>query len=265
MGNQNFKKIGCISDAQSEKALNAHAEITSRYNLVDGASQSLEDCDAIIVLGGDGMMLKAMHRYMSTGIPMFGMNLGSIGFLLNEYKSDELLYRLNKTLITEMHPLEMKVIDQKGDKHVALAINEISLLRETNQTAQIRISVNDETRLEALTADGIILATPAGSSAYNFAAYGPIIPLGSNILALTPICPFRPRRWRGALLSQKSKVRFDILEPKKRPVSAVADSAEYRDVASVEILQRNDITINLLFDKDHCFEERVLDEQFSMS
>ena len=213
---QNFKKIGCTSDLQSQKALNAHREIIKHYNLVDGLTQPLDDCDVIIVLGGDGMMLKAMHKYMDSGIPMFGMNLGSIGFLLNEYKPDGLFDRLNNALVTEMHPLEMIAVTQSGQKHVALAINEISLLRETNQTAQIRISVDDETRLESLTADGIILATPAGSSAYNFAAYGPIIPLGSNILALTPICPFRPRRWRGALLSQKARLDLTFLNPTKK-------------------------------------------------
>lgn len=261
--NKKFKKIGCIADLDSEIALTAYKELIERYELLDAKNLPLDHCDLIIMLGGDGMMLRVMHSYMHTGIPIFGMNRGSIGFLLNEYKLDSLMERVHDAEVTKMYPLEMKVTTQDMQVHTELAINEVSLLRETSQTAKIQISVNDEVRLESLVADGVLLATPAGSSAYNFAAYGPIIPLGSNVMALTPICPFRPRRWRGALLSQKSKVRFDIIDHDKRPVSAVADSSEYRDVVAVEVRQRQDIVMNILFDKSNGFEERVLEEQFN--
>jgi len=261
--NMKFKKIGCIADPDSKTATSALDELMKRYELLDAKNLPLDYCDVVVMLGGDGMMLKTMRHYMHTKTPIFGMNRGSVGFLLNEYRPDNLLERLHDAVVTKMYPLEMRATNKDGHIHTELAINEVSLLRETCQTANIKISVNDEVRMENLIADGILVATPAGSSAYNFAAYGPIIPLGSNVLALTPICPFRPRRWRGALLSQKSKVRFDIIDSDKRPISAVADSNEYRNVTSVEVQQRQDIVMNILFDKSNGFEERVMDEQFN--
>lgn len=257
-----FKKIGCIADKDSERCMNAYTVLAEKYELAD-ATERVEDYDAIVVLGGDGMMLKVLHKYMQTNIPMFGMNLGSIGFLLNEYKEYGLLERIEHSANTRIHPLEMKITDKNNNTHTELAINEVSLLRETNQTAHIKISIDGEVRMESLVADGILLATPAGSSAYNFAAHGPILPLRSNVLALTPICPFRPRRWSGALIPCSSRVQFEILEHEKRPVSAVADSTEYRDVKSVKIVQRQDIVINILFDKMNDFEDRVIEEQFT--
>jgi len=182
---------------------------------------------------------------------------------MNDYNPDNLLKRIENGVITKLYPLEMKVKTYDNKIHTAIAINEVSLLREINQAAKIKISINDETRMDFLIADGILVATPAGSSAYNYAAYGPIIPLDAKILALTPICPFRPRRWRGALLSHKSKVRFDILENNKRPVSAVADSTEFRNVKWVEVAEKKNKVLKLLFDKKHVFEERVIKEQFA--
>lgn len=261
MGNK-FQKIGCVADKYSEHCMKTYKVLAEKYGLEDATDRD-GSYDAIVVLGGDGMMLKVLHKYMHTNIPIFGMNLGSIGFLLNEYKEDGLIERLEHSVRTKIHPLEMIVTDENNNTHTELAINEVSLLRETNQTARIKISIDGGVRMEALVADGILLATPAGSSAYNFAAHGPILPLRSNVLALTPICPFRPRRWRGALIPCSSKVQFDILEHGKRPVSAVADFTEYRDVKSVKIVQRQDIVINILFDKTNDFEDRVLEEQFT--
>lgn len=258
-----FKKLGCVVDSTSEVAMSAYNELMEYYDLIDVHNVPLDFCDVIIIIGGDGMMLKAMHRYMHTNIPIFGMNRGSIGFLMNEYKVDGLLERLGNAEMTKLYPLGMRVTTKDKIVHTEMAINEVSLLRETGQAARIQISVNDKVMMEALIADGVLIATPAGSSAYNFAAYGPIIPLGSKLLALTPICPFRPRRWRGALLSHKDRVRFDVIEPEKRPVSAVADASEYRDVRSVEVERRSDIVINILFDRSNGFEDRVLKEQFT--
>jgi len=207
-------------------------------------------------------MLKVLHRYMDSGIPIYGMNRGSVGFLLNVYNPDNLIERLDRATEFELHPLEMKVETIDGQLSTELAVNEVSMLRETNQTAKIKISIDGEERIAALVCDGVLVSTPAGSTAYNFAANGPIIPLGSNILAVTPISPFRPRRWRGALLSHKNTIRFDILDPLKRPVSAVADFNEVRDVLSVEVRERIDISLRLLFDEESNIQERIIKEQF---
>ncbi|WP_084212834.1 NAD kinase [Candidatus Jidaibacter acanthamoebae] len=258
-----YKRIGVMADLNSIVALNAYKEIMKKYDFIDAMSVSPQECDLVITIGGDGMMLKALHRYMDHSTPIYGMNRGSVGFLMNDYVFEDLLDHIDKAVETRLYPLEMRAETLEGEIHAALAVNEVSLLRETNQAAKIRIFVNDEVRLDCLVADGVLIATPAGSSAYNFAAYGPIIPLDANILALTPICPFRPRRWRGALLSHKSRVRLEVLEADKRPVSAVADSTEVRNVRSVEITERKDKVLKILFDKQNMFEERVMKEQFS--
>ncbi len=258
-----YKRIGVMADFNSIVVVNAYKEIMKKYDFVDAMSIAPQDLDLAIAIGGDGMMLKALHRYMDYSTPIYGMNRGSVGFLMNNYKSENLIDYIEKAVETTLYPLEMKVKTLEGQMSTALAVNEVSLMRETNQAAKIRISVNDEVRLSCLVADGVLIATPAGSSAYNFAAYGPIIPLDANILALTPICPFRPRRWRGALLSHKSRVRFDILEAEKRPVSAVADSTEVRNVKWVEVAEMKDKVLRILFDKQNMFEERVMKEQFT--
>ena len=258
---QKFKKIGCISDFTSKVATDSFNRLMKQYKFVDVNSLDV-DCDALVVLGGDGMMLKVLHRFLEKNIPIYGMNRGSVGFLMNPYNEDNLLERLGNAVSVTLHPLEMKVVTSTGEKHTALAINEVSLLRETNQAAKIRISVDDQERLDCLVCDGILVSTPAGSTAYNFAANGPIVPLDSNILPLTPISPFRPRRWRGALLSNNNKINFEIINPEKRPVSAVADFTEFRDVRSVKVQERKDINLKLLFDKKDSIAERIIQEQF---
>jgi NAD+ kinase len=261
-----YKKVGIYADLRSSIALRAYEELTKLYKeFIDIESEGCDGVDVIIAVGGDGMMLKALHNYsMNSQIPVYGLNRGSVGFLLNEYRPQNLLHRINNSIPYRLYPLEMTACDMNGKIHNGLAINEVSLLREINQSAKIKISIDGTTRLDCLIADGILLATPAGSSAYNFAANGPIIPLHASILALTPISPFRPRRWRGALLAHNSLVRFDILEAEKRPVSAVADSLEVRDVTWVEIKENRSKPLTILFDQDHNFDERILSEQFAL-
>jgi NAD+ kinase len=199
---------------------------------------------------------------MRRGAPIFGMHRGSVGFLMNGYSPDGLEERIARAKPVRVRPLAMAARDQAGREHRALAINEVSLLRQSRQTAKIRVSVDGFAQIDELMADGIMLATPVGSTAYNLSAHGPIVPLGAGVLALTPISAFRPRRWRGALLPHAARVRFDILEPEKRPVSATADFTEVRDVASVEVGESTDFTLTMLFDPEHNLEERVLKEQF---
>jgi NAD+ kinase len=244
--------------AETEPARLALAELCRRYPCVPP-----EEADVIVPLGGDGFMLETLHRFLSRGVPIYGMHRGSVGFLMNPYRPDGLCERLATAQPVVLHPLEMLAIDEHGARHRALAFNEVSLLRESRQAAKLRISVDGVVRIEELMADGILLATPVGSSAYNLSAHGPIIPLGAGILALTPISAFRPRRWRGALLRHEAKVRIDALEVDKRPVSAVADFTEARDVVTVEIRENRDIAITLLFDPEFNLEERVFKEQFA--
>ncbi len=252
-----YKKIAFVA-AQIDQALEALNVLTSRYDSVAPA-----EADVIVALGGDGFMLQTMHDYMDLKKPIYGVNRGSVGFLLNEYREDDLLERLAESKVTEVHPLRMRATDGDGNIQEALAINEVSLLRETRQTAKIKISVDGKERLKELICDGVMVATPAGSTAYNLSAHGPVIPIDAALLALTPISSFRPRRWRGALLPRTSKVKFDVLESDKRPVSAVADHIEIRHVKSVEIEESPNDTIFMLFDADHSMDERVLREQFS--
>jgi NAD+ kinase len=219
--------------------------------------------DVIVALGGDGFMLETLHANLHRRAPVFGMNRGSVGFLMNDYAEEGLRERLASAGRAVIHPLQMDAHTEAGQVHSGLAINEVSLLRQTRQSAKLRISVDDRVRLEELSCDGCLLATAAGSTAYNLSAHGPIIPLDASILALTPISAFRPRRWRGALLPHTAKVRFEVLEPDKRPVSATADSFEVRRVAMVEVKERRDIALTMLFDAGRSFEERVLAEQFA--
>ncbi len=222
----------------------------------------VEHADCIITLGGDGLMLQTLHSFMNKDIAIFGMNCGSVGFLANRYSEDGLSERIARAEQTDLHPLEMSVEDSKGKKHIALAINEVALLRQTHQAAKLSISIDGRVRMEELICDGILLATPAGSTAYNLSAHGPILPIGAKLLALTPISAFRPRRWRGALLAHNAKVSFEILEPEKRPVSATADHSEMRNVKRVDIKTSTEHKVKLLFDKDHSLEERIINEQF---
>ena len=223
---------------------------------------SLDNADVIVVLGGDGFMLEAIKSYMSHNLPLFGLNYGSIGFLMNASNKDNLIKRINLSQSIVIAPLSMKVKSFDGNSHEAIAINEVSLLRETHQASKIKISIDDKVRLDELICDGILISTPSGSTAYNLSAHGPILPINADVLALTPISAFRPRRWKGAILNNRSEVRFEVIDGKKRPVSAVADSTEFRDIESVTVKQDNENSIQLLFDEQHSFEERILNEQF---
>jgi NAD+ kinase len=244
--------------ADTEAAQRALEELCSRYSCVPP-----EHAEIIVSLGGDGFMLETLHRFLPTGLPIYGMHLGSVGFLMNAYRPDGLIERLAAAQPVVLHPLEMIASCERGEICRAIAFNEVSLLRESRQAAKLRITVDGVVRIEELMADGILVATPVGSTAYNLSAHGPIIPLGAGILALTPITAFRPRRWRGALLRHHAKVRIDALETDKRPVSAVADFTEARDVVTVEIHENRHTKTTLLYDHDYNLEERVLKEQFA--
>ncbi len=248
--------IGFVA-ADTDEAADALERLVGHYG-----QAPTEQADVVVALGGDGLMLETLHWSLERNVPIFGMNCGSIGFLLNEFRENDLRARIAAAQQVTLHPLRMTAMTVDGEERRALAINEVSLLRETRQTAKLCVSVNDVVRVPELMGDGILVSTPAGSTAYNLSAHGPIIPLGANVMALTPICPFRPRRLRAALLRHEWKVRFDVREPKKRPVSAVADYTEVRDVAWVEVCEDRDVSLHLLFDPEHDLEERVLKEQF---
>jgi NAD+ kinase len=254
-------RMAILAD-DSEKAQSAKAELEARYRFLDIAGKRTKP-DVFIVLGGDGFMLQSLHKYMHRNVPFYGMNCGSVGFLLNRYDPENLLERLEEARQSTIHPLAMFARTVDGKERQEIAINEVSLFRESRQTAKIRVSINHVVRMQELICDGVMVATPAGSTAYNFSVGGPIIPLTGNLMALTPISPFRPRRWRGALLPHDSSITFEILNPKKRPVSAVADSTELRDVHTVSVFEQRDIALNLLFDPEHNLDERITSEQFS--
>jgi NAD+ kinase len=222
-----------------------------------------DSADVIVALGGDGFMLETLHRTLRSGKPIYGMNRGSVGFLMNDYQEKGLAERIAAAELSVIHPLAMTAVDRRGGRHEALAINEVALFRQTYQTAKLRVTIDGKERLKELLCDGILVSTPAGSTAYNLSAHGPIIPLGGQVLALTPISAFRPRRWRGALLRHTARVVVTVLEAERRPVSAVADNFEVRDVASVEIAENREIALHMLFDAGRSLEERVLAEQFS--
>ncbi|MDO1559887.1 NAD kinase [Brevundimonas sp. 2R-24] len=241
------------------EAQEAMAELVTRYG-----QSSPDEADVVVALGGDGFMLERLHEGLKTRpLPIFGMNRGSVGFLMNDFGLDSLPQRVAHAEQAVIHPLEMTATTVNGETAQGLAINEVSLLRQTRQSAKIRITVDGKVRLDELICDGVMVATPAGSTAYNLSAHGPIIPLEARILALTPISAFRPRRWRGALLPHTARVGFEVLEADKRPVSAVADSLEVRRVHRVEARERRDISLTMLFDAGRSFEERVLAEQFA--
>ena len=243
--------------AETDEARAAEARLAADYQTVPP-----EEAQAIVALGGDGLMLETLHRFIDRGTPIYGMNCGSVGFLMNEYREDGLPERLAQAESVALHPLRMAAQTVAGQRLDALAINEVSLLREERQAAKLRLSVDGVVRLEELVCDGALVSTPAGSTAYNLSAHGPIVPIGAPLLALTPISAFRPRRWPGALLPHRATVAFEILEADKRPVSATADYTEVRDVARVEVREDRSVSLNLLFDPGHNLEERILLEQF---
>lgn len=221
-----------------------------------------EHARAIVALGGDGFMLQTLHVFVGKAKPIYGMNFGSIGFLMNEFREEELGRRLEAAEAALVHPLRMRATTRDSRVSEALAFNEVSLLRQTRQAAKLRVVVDDRVRIEELICDGILVSTPTGSTAYNLSARGPILPMDADLLALTPISAFRPRRWHGALLSHRARTRFEILEAEKRPVSAVADDSEIRDVSFVDIAEDRSITMTMLFDEGRSLRERILAEQF---
>ena len=251
-----IEKIAFVA-SDHQDARDAAKRLISRYG-----NTAPDKADAIVALGGDGLMLQTLHAHMGSQIPIYGMHRGSVGFLMNDYSEDNLPERLSAAKTSVIHPLRMKVRGIDGEIKNALAINEIALFRASYQAAKLRIFVDGKLRMEEMICDGVLVATPAGSTAYNHSAYGPIIPINAQLLALTPISPFRPRRWRGALLPNEAKVRVEVIEPDKRPVNAVADHTEFQSVLDVEVEEDGTIELFMMFDSDHALEERILAEQF---
>ncbi|MFL6819397.1 MAG: NAD kinase [Bradyrhizobium sp.] len=251
-----YSRIAFVASAGAE-AQQALAELTKLYG-----NHKPGEADVVVALGGDGLMLQTLHQHMHTGTPIYGMHRGTVGFLMNEFSKRDLHDRLAAAKESVIHPLLMRATDVHGVVHPHHAINEVALFRQTHQAARLRILIDERERMAELIADGILVATPAGSTAYNLSAQGPIIPINAALLALTPISPFRPRRWRGALLPNTANVVIEVLESDKRPVAAVADHDEARDVRRVEVLSDKTISMRMLFDPGHSLEERILSEQF---
>jgi NAD+ kinase len=245
--------------AKNGEADAALADLRRRYDEVP-----LERAQVIVALGGDGFMLRTLHRHLPLNKPVYGMKVGTVGFLMNQFHPDGLSERLARAQATTLKPLVMNAVGESGATTTALAFNEVSLLRQTKQVAHLRVSLNGSVKIDELMCDGILVSTSAGSTAYNLSAHGPILPLGADVLAMTPISPFRPRRWRGAILRAGTEVKLEILDPYKRPVSATADSNEVRDVMEVTIRESREQTVTLLFDPEHNLEDRILNEQFAI-
>ncbi len=250
-----MKKIAFVA-SNTPAAQEALVALRARYG-----GTSPEEAEVIVALGGDGFMLTTQHRFMDSGIAVYGMNKGTIGFLMNEYSEDDLEARLANASRSTIRPLEMEAEDIRGEVHRAKAINEVSLLRQSYQAASLGIKIDGRTRLDPLICDGVLVATPAGSTAYNLSAHGPILPLEAPLLALTPVSPFRPRRWRGALIPNSARIEIIVNEVDKRPVNAVADHFEIKSVRRVDVQQSKSKGI-ILFDRDHSWDERILSEQF---
>ncbi len=253
-----FQTIAFIA-GQTPEARDAYARLSAMYGNAEPAQ-----ADAIVALGGDGLMLQTLHKFMKSGKPIYGMHRGTVGFLMNDYAVENLRERLDAAKVTVIHPLRMRAIDTRGTVHEHRAINEVSLFRQSAQAAHLRVLIDSQERMPELIADGLLVATPAGSTAYNLSVQGPIIPINAPLLALTPISPFRPRRWRGALLPDKAAITIEVMEAEKRPVAAVADHDEVRSVRSVEVTMDHVIAINLLFDPGHNLDDRILREQFGV-
>jgi NAD+ kinase len=251
-----YERIAFVA-SKTPEASEALAKLAAQYGNAEP-----DKAEVIVALGGDGLMLQTLRRSMRSGIPIYGMHRGTVGFLMNEYHPDGLKERLAAAGTTVIHPLVMRATDVAGKTHEHHAINEVSVFRQSYQAARLGIMVDGKERLPELVADGVLIATPAGSTAYNLSAQGPIIPIDSPLLALTPISPFRPRRWRGALLPDKASVTITALEAEKRPVAAVADHDEVRDVAKVDVRMDHSVRIRMLFDPGHSLDERILREQF---
>jgi NAD+ kinase len=256
MTTNKYHRIAFVA-GPSVEAQQALAQLVKAYG-----NHPSDDADVVVALGGDGLMLQTLHQHMRTGIPIYGMHRGTVGFLMNEFSPSMLVERLDAAKLTVINPLLMRATDIHGEVHIHHAINEVSLFRQSHQAARLRILVDEQQRMAELVSDGVMVATPAGSTAYNLSAQGPILPINAALLALTPISPFRPRRWRGALLPNTAFVVIEVLEAEKRPVAAVADHDEARDVVRVEIITDRTLSIRMLFDPGHSLEERILSEQF---
>lgn len=254
-------RLGRIAFVASDSALarDALARLVTRYG-----DCPPDQADVAVSLGGDGFMLETLHRFLGSQLPVYGMNCGSVGFLMNRFDEDDLPGRLARAQLAELHPLRMVATTAHGTTQTALALNEVALLREIRQAAKIRITVDGRVRLAELACDGVLVSTPAGSTAYNLSAHGPIVPLSANLLPLTPISAFRPRRWRGALLPSTAEVLFEVLESDKRPVAAVADFTEVRDVLTVHVREDRTLAAQVLFDPDQGLSERIIAEQFTV-
>ena len=248
-----------FSIGKNKKAKIASTKLIKHYGQVQ-----LSEAEIIVAVGGDGAMLNALRESISSNLPVFGLNRGNIGFLMNNFSEFDLIKRLEKAKEIIVHPLEMLVSDIENNEYKEMAVNEVSIFRSSHQSAMISIKIDETERLSELTCDGIMVATPVGSTAYNLSAHGPIIPIDSEILALTPISPFRPRSWRGALIKNKSIIEFGINNPKLRPVSASADSREVKNVTKVKVYQRNDVNLRIMYDQSNSMEDRYLREQFAI-
>lgn len=259
-----YKNIAIIAAKNNKDAINKKDQLVAKYAFKDITKnhQDVENIDLVIAIGGDGLMLHLLHEYENKSVTLYGINCGTVGFLMNSFQQDNLLELIKTAEESILHPLRMEVTTQDGRKHNHIAINEVALLRQSSQAAKIKIEVNGLKRIETLIADGVLVATAAGSTAYNLSVRGPIIPFGAKIIALTPISPFRPRNWRGALLPSNSKIKFEIINGNSRPVSATADSSEVRDVKEIIVFEDNSINFKILFDPNHSLEERIIREQF---
>jgi NAD+ kinase len=252
-----YSKLACVA-SNAASAQGALKLLRTHYDFVE-----VENAQVIVALGGDGFVLHCLHQYMEYNIPIYGINRGTVGFLMNSFSEEKLFQRVNDARCEKMHPLKLAAKSVDGETHCALAFNEVSITRKSQQAAHLEVIIDGKTRLDKLVSDGILIATPAGSTAYNLSVHGPIIPLGSKILALTPISPFRPRRWRGALLPHNVTIELINKDPGKRPISATADSLEVLDIKSVTVTEVQDSYVTLLFDQHHSLEERIIREQFA--
>jgi NAD+ kinase len=251
-----FNRVAFVA-SDTPEAQAALEALTARYPAVPP-----DEADVIVALGGDGLMLQTQHRFMGQAKPIYGMNKGTVGFLMNEFREDDLLERLEDAERSVVHPLLMVAWDVAGQSHTARGINDVYMLRQTHQTAKLCLRIDGKVRLTELVADGVLIATPAGSTAYNLSVNGPILPLNAPLLAMTPISAFRPRHWRGALLPHRAKIQIDVIDPKNRPVSAVADHTEFRNVSRVDVSMDRSVDLVLLHDPGHSLDERILREQF---
>lgn len=259
-----MKKIAIIAAKNNAEAIAKKDALVKKFGFIDISTdhKKITEIDLVIAIGGDGLMLHLLHEFEKNPLPIYGINCGTVGFLMNSFHEENFLENLEKAQVSTLHPLRAEVIDAEGKKHDYIAINEVALLRQSSQAAKIKIEINGKERVSCLAADGVLVATSAGSTAYNLSAGGPIIPFGAEILALTPISPFRPRNWNGALLPASSKIKFSVLNYESRPAGVTADSSEIRNVREVVISEDKSITFKILFDSNHSLEERIIREQF---